>query len=455
MRVAVLSDIHANLPAFEAVLATSTTPASTSAGASATWSATAPSPDDCVELARERCDACLVGNHDLAVLGALDTSTFSSAAAAAVEWTAEHASKATLEFLAGLEPSDTSRAAALYHASPRDPGLGVRALARPGGRLPGGPGAAGQLHRPLARRAVLLRPGGRERAGPREARGWQAGAGTRLEIGEGRWLINPGSVGQPRDGDPRAAWLELDTDAWEATYHRVELRHRARGRRDRGGGAARAPRHAGCSWADEAAATLAAAMSPADVRSPPCLSLSRRCFARARMRLRRASASVADRRTPQRSDARARRDRRAPRRGGLHRQQHSADPARRHDRAGERLGRHQRDRQERSRGAPQRARREDRGRVRRGRGAIQLDHDHHGGRGNRPARPPPKRTRPRAQRPTRTRLRAHHRRGDHHPAGAGAAAPARPRASRHDSLRRRRRVRRSRPGGFEDGRVAP
>ena len=54
-----------------------------------------------------------------------------------------------------------------------------------------------------------------------EARGWQAGAGTRLEIDEGRWLINPGSVGQPRDGDPRAAWLELDTDSWEATYHRV------------------------------------------------------------------------------------------------------------------------------------------------------------------------------------------------------------------------------------------
>ena len=54
-----------------------------------------------------------------------------------------------------------------------------------------------------------------------EAHGWQAGAGTRLEIDEGRWLINPGSVGQPRDGDPRAAWLELDTESWEATYHRV------------------------------------------------------------------------------------------------------------------------------------------------------------------------------------------------------------------------------------------
>ncbi|HET7507830.1 MAG TPA: hypothetical protein VFJ53_05675, partial [Solirubrobacterales bacterium] len=38
---------------------------------------------------------------------------------------------------------------------------------------------------------------------------------------DGEWLLNPGSVGQPRDGDPRAAWLELDTDAWTARWHRV------------------------------------------------------------------------------------------------------------------------------------------------------------------------------------------------------------------------------------------
>lgn len=36
-----------------------------------------------------------------------------------------------------------------------------------------------------------------------------------------RWLLNPGSVGQPRDGDPRAAWLELDTDSWRVAFHRV------------------------------------------------------------------------------------------------------------------------------------------------------------------------------------------------------------------------------------------
>jgi diadenosine tetraphosphatase ApaH/serine/threonine PP2A family protein phosphatase len=47
-------------------------------------------------------------------------------------------------------------------------------------------------------------------------------ADEQLELSTGEWLVNPGSVGQPRDGDPRAAWLELDLDAWEATYRRTE-----------------------------------------------------------------------------------------------------------------------------------------------------------------------------------------------------------------------------------------
>jgi len=54
------------------------------------------------------------------------------------------------------------------------------------------------------------------------ASGGQAEGGRALDVSSGRWLLNPGSVGQPRDGDARAAWLELDTELWKATYHRVE-----------------------------------------------------------------------------------------------------------------------------------------------------------------------------------------------------------------------------------------
>jgi diadenosine tetraphosphatase ApaH/serine/threonine PP2A family protein phosphatase len=45
--------------------------------------------------------------------------------------------------------------------------------------------------------------------------------GDTADLSAGEWIVNPGSVGQPRDGDPRAAWLELDTDGWTAVYHRV------------------------------------------------------------------------------------------------------------------------------------------------------------------------------------------------------------------------------------------
>jgi predicted phosphodiesterase len=221
MRVAVLSDIHGNLPALEAVfedIATADVEERWCLGDVVGYGA---SPDECVELVARDCDACLVGNHDLAVLGELDTSTFSAAASAAVEWTQDNARPGTLEFLAGLEPADASREVALYHASPRDPiweyvlwpDQAAECLAEQERRV----SLIGHSHVAL----FFSTPEGDDGPASTEARGWQAGAGTRLEISEGRWLINPGSVGQPRDGDPRAAWLELDTDAWEATYHRV------------------------------------------------------------------------------------------------------------------------------------------------------------------------------------------------------------------------------------------
>ncbi|MGI8461190.1 MAG: metallophosphoesterase family protein, partial [Solirubrobacterales bacterium] len=118
MQIAILSDIHANLPGLEAVLADID-----DGGPEEIWClgdvvGYGASPDGCVDLVAEHCRTCLVGNHDLAVLDRLDTSTFSSSAAAAVEWTVKHSSKASLDFLGGLQPSDSSRPAALYHASP-------------------------------------------------------------------------------------------------------------------------------------------------------------------------------------------------------------------------------------------------------------------------------------------------------------------------------------------------
>jgi len=228
MRLAILSDIHANLPALEAVLADVER-----AGVNERWClgdivGYGAQPDECAALVADRCALCLVGNHDLAVLGELDISSFSPAAAAAVRWTQGIAKDSTLDFLRGLEPANENHDVALYHASPRDPvweyvlwpDQAAECIAVQGARI----SFIGHSHV-----ALFFVMGGDRRPSrgtsievEDTARGAQAGAGTRLDLSDGSWLINPGSVGQPRDGDPRAAWLELDTDPWEATYHRVD-----------------------------------------------------------------------------------------------------------------------------------------------------------------------------------------------------------------------------------------
>jgi len=218
LRAAVLSDIHSNRHALEAVLA-----AVEEAGVEEVWClgdmvGYGAEPDACTALVRERCSTCLVGNHDLALLGALDISTFSETAAAAVEWTRGNVSDETLEFLAGLGPTASREGVGLFHASPRDPiweyvlatdqaEAGFEAQEERVGLI-------GHSHIALF---FVRAPGSR----PGYAQGAQAADGAEIEIAEGDWLLNPGSVGQPRDGDSRAAWLELDTERWLARYHRV------------------------------------------------------------------------------------------------------------------------------------------------------------------------------------------------------------------------------------------
>jgi diadenosine tetraphosphatase ApaH/serine/threonine PP2A family protein phosphatase len=221
LRLAILSDIHSNLPALESVLGEIEAAEVEQAWCLGDVVGYGAQPNECAELVRERCSICLVGNHDLAALDELDISTFSPAAAAAVRWTREVMSEPTTEFLRGLDPADEGHEVALYHASPRDPvweyvlwpDQAAECIRVQASRV----SFVGHSH--VALFFALPEDGAHGRQP--DARGAQAAAGTSLEVGRGRWLINPGSVGQPRDGDPRAAWLELDTDGWKATFHRV------------------------------------------------------------------------------------------------------------------------------------------------------------------------------------------------------------------------------------------
>lgn len=217
MRVAVLSDIHGNRPAFEAVLG-----AIAAENVETLWClgdlvGYGAEPDPCVALAREHFELCLVGNHDLAVRGDLPIEEFSRGAALAVAWTKEHISPENLDYLGELEPLWLDEPGiGLFHASPRDP-IWEYVLSTLLAELC----LDEQRHRVclIGHSHVAL---SFERPEGEPARGEARAAGSSLDLSSGEWLINPGSVGQPRDGDPRAAWLLLDTQRWTAQFHRTD-----------------------------------------------------------------------------------------------------------------------------------------------------------------------------------------------------------------------------------------
>jgi predicted phosphodiesterase len=204
MRVAVASDIHGNRQAFEAVIA-----AAQEAQVHELWClgdlvGYGAEPDACVALAEASCAIILAGNHDLAVVDVLSLDEFSRGAALAAEWTREVIRPATREFLRGLSPAGEAEGVGLYHASPRDP-IWEYVLS----------GLTAELCLDAAAQRVSL-------IGHSHVARSTRRAGDLLDLGAGEWLLNPGSTGQPRDGDPRAAWMVLDTQAWTAEWRRAE-----------------------------------------------------------------------------------------------------------------------------------------------------------------------------------------------------------------------------------------
>ena len=212
MRVAVVSDIHANLAALEAVLA-----AIDSSPPDEIWClgdlvGYGARPNECCAIVRERATTCLGGNHDLAVRGTIDLSDFSGDAGVAAEWTRGVIDAPSLAFLETLEPQGTAHDVALFHGSARDPiweyvlsddAAAVTLMLTDAQTV-----LVGHSHVALSVSSTLA--------------GGLAPQGTTIDLAASRWLLNPGSVGQPRDGDPRAAYLMLDLAAQTATFERVE-----------------------------------------------------------------------------------------------------------------------------------------------------------------------------------------------------------------------------------------
>ena len=214
MRVAVISDIHANLHALVHVLE-----AIDAQPPDALWClgdlvGYGPRPNEVTEIVRQRADLCLVGNHDLGILGRLDLDEFAPDAAASARWTQTVLLDESRAYLETLSPAAAAEGAELFHASPRDP-VWEYVLSEEAAQaalvLTDAPVVlVGHSHVALA---ITPAEQGLEFA--------LAPDGAEVDLARGRWLLNPGSVGQPRDGDPRGAWLDLDFAAGSARFHRV------------------------------------------------------------------------------------------------------------------------------------------------------------------------------------------------------------------------------------------
>lgn len=213
MKILVLSDIHANLPALEAVI-------SAAPAYDAIWNlgdtvGYGAQPNECLDLVSKLGAApSLVGNHDLAAVGLIPIGWFNVYAAQAAGWTSLQLTEANRFRIRSGFTSESAGDFYLVHGSPRDQARdyvqtlddAVSSLGAVSARYV----LCGHTHVPMLAELVPGQPPHLRPIKP----------GVPYSIAGMRALINPGSVGQPRDGDPRASVILLDTDALTVTWLR-------------------------------------------------------------------------------------------------------------------------------------------------------------------------------------------------------------------------------------------
>jgi diadenosine tetraphosphatase ApaH/serine/threonine PP2A family protein phosphatase len=219
MRIAVVSDVHANLAALEAVLRH----AEGERALDAIWSlgdlvGYGPQPMECLALLRGFVFRSVAGNHDLAASDVIDTEDFNPAAAAANAWNAAQLGTEEREFLRGLPRTLELEGLQLAHGSLRDPVweylITIPSALAQFELMTAQFSLVGHTHVPLifieGEQAVL------------DLDYVQPMDGSVMQLAGRRLILNPGSVGQPRDRDPRAAYAIFDSEAQTIAFHRVE-----------------------------------------------------------------------------------------------------------------------------------------------------------------------------------------------------------------------------------------
>ena len=215
MRVLVVSDIHANITAFDAVLE--------DAGVfDAVWClgdlvGYGPDPNECVERMREFPELlCIGGNHDKAAIGDLPLDAFNGEARRALEWTHRQLTPESIQFLHGLPEQSVRDPYTFTHGSPRRP-LWEYLLDAP--KAQSNFASFNTLYCLVGHSHVAIAFLLNER---NRCVTYLPSHSSSFRLGYQRMILNPGSVGQPRDQDPRAAYSLIDTDSLGWEWRRVE-----------------------------------------------------------------------------------------------------------------------------------------------------------------------------------------------------------------------------------------
>ncbi len=217
MLYAVISDVHSNLEALRAVLGDIRRRGIERVLFLGDAVGYGPDPDECIELLKEECIVLLAGNHDRAVTGEISPETFNENARAAVQWTIERISREHLELLKGLDIAMALEEDDLYlvHSTPWEPEAWHYIFTLNDAEI---------NFQHFEQKACLLghshSPFIIEKGASGELVLYRESA---LFSGAGRYIINAGSVGQPRDRDPRAAYAVLTDEAVEIVRVEYDL----------------------------------------------------------------------------------------------------------------------------------------------------------------------------------------------------------------------------------------
>ena len=216
MRYAIIADIHANLAAFKAVL----DHIERRGGVEELWClgdvvGYGPDPHQCIELLRQCNHVCIAGNHDWGAIGKTATSEFNPDAAVACRWTAQQLSPEDIEYLENLPVVIEKGDFTLVHGSPREPIweylISVSSAKENFACFQSQFCLVGHSHVPMVFK--------QNETGDCSFSQFMPNVG--LVLGKNRLIINPGGVGQPRDGDPRASYAIYDSETGMVRLYRV------------------------------------------------------------------------------------------------------------------------------------------------------------------------------------------------------------------------------------------